>query len=119
VVVVVSGSQCYAMRWVGGTLLYSEQQLVRLLDCETKARRAVVGTASNLKQAPQRAQAEQMRADWVWMNGCTRVPSGPLASAIYRLTPSTYISPITQSRLTTRDEWSTSCTHHQGHRPEG
>jgi hypothetical protein len=38
------------MRWVGGALLYSKQQLVRLLDCETKARRAVVGTAS--KQAP-------------------------------------------------------------------
>lgn len=39
------------MRWVGGALLYSKQQLVRLLDCETKARRAVVGTASSRQAA--------------------------------------------------------------------
>lgn len=39
------------MRWAGGALQYSKQQLVRLLDCETKARRAVVGTASSKQPA--------------------------------------------------------------------
>jgi hypothetical protein len=50
VVVVVSGS---GMRWAGGWATVqqaSKQQLVSLLDCETKARRAVVGTARS-KQA--------------------------------------------------------------------
>lgn len=42
------------MRWVGGCtrlVLYSKQQLVRLLDCETKARRAVVGTARSQRSS--------------------------------------------------------------------
>ena len=59
VVVVVSSSQWYAMGRRSTTV-----QLVRLLDlldCETKARRAVVGTASS-KQASSEHRPK-MRAD--------------------------------------------------------
>lgn len=60
VVVVVSGGS--GMRWAGGRATVQQAaaacQAARL-DCETKARRAVVGTA----RSKQRAQAEQMRAD--------------------------------------------------------
>ena len=62
VVVVVSGS---GMRRAGGwaTVQQAAACQAARLDCETKARRAVVGTARSKQASKQRAQADQMRAD--------------------------------------------------------